>query len=159
MKDNKMLKFGDNLVGLVKNTDSTFDKMDQNPNDEKLMACHPFDEVSAWIKSNDLENIAGYIDVTTIKTLKDLKLHSEEIMKNALSDNVIKDFEEAKKIRIIFNEIDPTKSARKKKPILYLHFVESKAVIHLDGQKLVYKLGKSSVINDQIPMKLDNSHR
>lgn len=96
LKDDKMVKFGDTLAGLVKS--------------DVLFA-----DVETWIKSNGLEEIKPYIQRLNIKVLKDLKLHTETIINAAFSDKAIKGFEEAKKIRMIFNEIDPSQSGRKKK--------------------------------------------
>jgi hypothetical protein len=133
LKENKMLKFGNVLVGLIR----SFDLL--------------FDEVGTWIKSNGLEYIKPYIETNNIETLKDLKLHTETIIRNAISDNVISNLEEAKKLRIILNEIDPSRSF-KKKPLLYLNFVPKGERLYLDGEELTYKLGKDTVINDKKPM-------
>ena len=129
-----MFKVGDTIFGLIKDTHSYFD------------------EVQTWIKSNKLQKIKPYIDTNGIRSLKDLKLHTETIINNAITDNIISDFEEAKKIRTIFNEIDPTRSARKKKPMLYLHFAQGGEKLYLDGDQLVYKLGKYTFGGENNPI-------
>ena len=98
-KGNRFLKLGDTFAELYKSD-------------------HLFNDVEMWLKSNDLENIRPYIEDNGIKALKDLKLHTEAIINSAFSDKVINDFEEAKKIRSIFNDIDPAISGRKKKYVL-----------------------------------------
>ena len=93
-RDSRVLKFSDTIAELYKS--------------DRL-----FNDVEMWLKSNSLENIKPYIEDNNIKALKDLKLHTEAIINSAFSDRVINDFEEAKKIRSIFNDIDPAISGRK----------------------------------------------
>ena len=45
-------------------------------------------------------------------------------------------------IRAIFNDIDPARSARKKKQILQLIFDKNEAKLNLDGTQLRYILGQ-----------------
>ena len=103
-----------------------------------------FDDIDTWIKSNSLDKISKYINALEIKDLKDLKLHAEAIINDAFSDKTINDFEEAKNIRKIFNDIDPCQtSRRRRRNILVLHFPDTNRELELNGEQIEYRLSKN----------------
>lgn len=123
LKNNKILKFGDTIAGVMFTTEE-------------------FKEVEIWIKSNYLENISPIISELGIKYLKDLKLHTETIINKAFSDKIINDFEEAKIIRMKFNDIEVSQSSRKKcKRLIELHFPQTNINIELNGDYPEHRLG------------------
>jgi hypothetical protein len=128
-----MLKIGDTLVALMK--DDVY-----------------FNEIDTWIKSNNLEKIKQFIDQHNVNMLKDLKMHTEDIIQQAMKERVITEFDEIKKIRMIFNDIDPTRSTRNKKKMLKLNFVDYECSLDLDGSLLEHKLGKYTLVNDMKPI-------
>jgi hypothetical protein len=133
MKENRMLKIGDTLAILMK--------------DEAY-----FNEIDTWIKSNNLEIIKQFIDRYNLSMLKDLKMHTEDIIQQAFKEKVINEFDECKKIRIIFNDIDPTRSTKNKKKLLKLCFAEYDCSVLLDGSLLEHKLGEYTLVEDMKPI-------
>jgi len=59
------------------------------------------------------------------------------------------------KIRKIFNEIDPSKSARKKKKMLQLFFTETNVKLNLDGGQKFQKTVMSSSLKSLYPSFFD----
>ncbi|CAI2359686.1 unnamed protein product [Moneuplotes crassus] len=119
--DNRILRLGDTYVTLK-------------------MTEEYFNEVDTWIKSNNLEKIQHLVQEANISIIKDLKLQAESIMGAAISQNIISDFEESKKIRELFYEIKPSRLSKKKKHMLQLYFNDSNVKLDLDGSDKFMKI-------------------